>query len=237
MRNLLNRIFVVAFIVLGMLILPLALIFPEQAEFIMRYIAEVFKANLIWLDGLTPAAHLGVRVLLAGFGLAIFVVGLILLVLELISFRRGTARLRDGSGEIMLDGVSEHLAYHIDLLSDIVRVQPKVTGKGSSVQVELYVETGPDVHIPAKTVEIQQTAKQVIVERLGLQLNGDVRVVIRPAPLPKIAPRPASVTVESPAPAAVEVEHEWFEAKVQEEFAEEPAEKDTEDTEETPAES
>lgn len=136
MRNLVNRIAVVAFIALGMLILPLALIFPEQAEFIIRYVAEVFKANLVWLDGLSPAAHIGMRVLLAGFGLAIFVVGLILLVLEMISFRRGTAKLRDGSGEIMLDGVVEHLAYHIDLLSDVVRVQPKVTGKGASVQVE-----------------------------------------------------------------------------------------------------
>lgn len=233
MRNLVNRIAVVTFIVLGMLILPLTLIFPEQAELIIRYVADVFKANLVWLDGLSPAAHIGMRVLLAGFGLAIFVVGLVLLVLELISFRRGTAKLRDGSGEIMLDGVVEHLAYHIDLLSDVVRVQPKVTGKGSSVQVELYVETGPDVHIPAKTVEIQQKAKQVIVEQLGLQLNGDVRVVIRPAPLPKSAPHAeAVVEVEPPAPEPIEDEREWFAAKVQEEAAVETTEETTEETEE-----
>ncbi len=198
MRNLINRIVTIALILGGMFILPLTLIFPEQAEFVLRYIADVFQANLVWMEGLSPAGEIGVRVLLAGIGLAVFVVGLVLLVLETVSFRRGTAKLRDGSGEIMLDGVAEHLAYHIDLLPDVVRVHPKVVSKGKNVQVELYIETGPDVHIPTKTVEIQQKAKEVIEERLGLQLDGDVRVVIRPAPLPKISPKPVAETPAVP---------------------------------------
>jgi len=198
MRNLINRIVTIVVILGGMLILPLTLIFPEQAEFILRYIADVLKANLVWMDRLAPAAQIGVRVLLAGIGLAMFVVGLVLLVLEMVSFQRSTAKLRNGSGEIMLDGVAEHLAYHIDLLADVVRVQPKVISKGQNVQVELYIETGPDVHIPTKTIEIQQKAKEVIGERLGLQLDGDVRVVIRPAPLPKISPQPIAKTPAAP---------------------------------------
>lgn len=198
MKNLINQIVTVLLILSLTLLLPLTLIFPEQAEFVLRYIADVFKANLVWLEGLTPAAHIGMRVLLAGLGLAVFVVGVVLVVLEMISFRRGTAKLRDGSGEIMLDGVSEHLAYHIDMLADVVRVQPKVNSTGNKVQVELYVETGPDVHIPTKTVEIQQKAKEVLEERLGLQLGGDIRVIIRPATLPKVKP------TTTPQPAALE---------------------------------
>lgn len=186
--NLINRVVIILLILAAMLIIPLIFVFPEQAEFLLRYIADVIAANLTWLDGLSPAAQIGVRILLAGVGVVVLIIGLVFLALEVIRIQRRTVQLRNKSGKVVMDGVSEHLAYYIDLLADIVRVRPKIASKGKNVRVELYVETGPGVHIPSKTAEIQKTAQRVIEEQLGLELSGDVKVVIKPATIPKGTP-------------------------------------------------
>jgi hypothetical protein len=199
--NLFNRIVIILLILAAMLIIPLLLVFPEQAEFALRYAADVIQANLAWLNKLSPTAQIGVRMLLGGVGMVVFVIGLLFLALEVIRIRRKTVRLRDGSGELMMDGISGHLAYYIDLLPDVIRVRPKVTSKGKTIEVETYVETAPGVNIPAKTAEIKETAQHVIEDELGLQLKGEVKVRIKPV-YPKhdrqrkkvTAPQPPSVT-------------------------------------------
>jgi len=209
--NVFNRIIIILLILAAMLILPLVLILPEQAELALRYAADIIHANLVWLNTLTPAAYMGMRALLAGAGLVVFMIGLLFLALEVIRIRRKTVRLRDGSGELMMDGIAGHLAYYIDLLADVLRVKPKVVSKGKSVQVELYVETAPGVNIPAKSAEIRDTARQVVEEELGLQLKGEVKVVIKPVSYPqkrRKTRRPAAPrAIEKPLP----VEQETFE--------------------------
>jgi uncharacterized alkaline shock family protein YloU len=184
-----------------MLIVPLILVFPEQAESGLRYVADIIQANIVWLNEQPPATQIGVRLMLGGAGMLGFVIGLVFLALEIIRIRRKTVRLRDGSGELMMDGIAGHLSYYIDLLSDVLRVKPKVISKGKTVQVELYVETAPGVNIPAKTAEIKETARRVIEEELGLQIKGEVKVMIKPVyprhdtpkkRMPKPAARPAA---------------------------------------------
>lgn len=203
--NLFNRIAIVLLILAAMVLIPLPLVFPEQTEYALRYAADVIAANLAWLHTLPPTAYVGVRVILAGVGMMAFPIGLLFLALEVVRLPRKTVRLKDGGGELVVDGISEHLIYYVDRLADVLRVQPKVNSKGKSVQVELYVETAPGVNVPAKTAEIKEAARQVIEEQLGLQVRGETKVVIKPVPYPKrkgIRPAPLPEPVPAPMPEA-----------------------------------
>jgi uncharacterized alkaline shock family protein YloU len=143
------------------------------------------------------------RIILAVVGMIGFCIGLLLLALELIRIRKSTVKLRDGSGELVMNGVAGHLAYYVDLLPDVLRAKPQVKSTGKGVRTTLYVETAPGINVPEKSSEISQTARQVLEEQLGLQVKGDIRVVIKPValPRPRQGKRPPVVAVPKPTPA------------------------------------
>jgi hypothetical protein len=203
--NLFNRILIILVILAVMVVVPFALIFPEQAHRALEYMAGVVLANLDWLYNLTPGAQLGVRIGLAAVGMLVFCIGLLFLVLEVIRIRRSTVKLKDGSGELLMNGVAGHLAYHIDLLPEVLRVRPNVKSAGKSVRASLYVETAPGISVIEKSGEIRQTARQVLEEQLGLQVKGDIKVVIKPVPYPRTRPgrRPAPAAAAAAAPKPV----------------------------------
>lgn len=184
--NLFNRIVIIVLLVVFMVLCPLVLLLPEQAELALQYGANVIQWNLDWLNGLTPAAQVAIRLLMAVVGLIAFLIGLLFLVLEIIRLRRSTVKLKDEGGELMVDSVAGHLAYHIDTLADVLRVKPTVTSKGKAVRTTLYVETSPGISVPAKSAEIRQRARQIIEEQMGLQIDGEIRVIIKPVAYPKV---------------------------------------------------
>jgi hypothetical protein len=183
-----NKIVVILILLVIMLLVPLVLIFPEQAEFALRYAADVVQANLQWLQGLSPTAQIAVRLLLALASLIVFLVGLLLIVLEFLRTRSKTVQLKDKSGELMVDSISGHLIYHLDLLPDVLRVRPVVASSGKKLSATLYVETPPDVNVPQKSAEVKETARKLIEDQLGLQTRGEIKVVVRPIAYPKISP-------------------------------------------------
>ncbi len=183
-----NKVVVVLLLLVAMILVPLILIFPEQAESTLRYAADVIQANLEWLNGLSPMAQIGIRLLLAFVGVIVFLIGLLFLVLEVFRIRRKTVRLADKSGEVMVDSITGHLTYHLDLLPDVLRVRPQVVSRGKNVSVTIYVETPPEVNVPEKSAEVQETARRVIEDQLGLETRGDIKVIIRPIAYPKISP-------------------------------------------------
>lgn len=230
--NVFNRIVMILLILATMLLIPLLLIFPEQAEAALRYVADIIQANLVWMNSLSPTAEMGVRLLLGGAGLLVFVIGLVLLALEVIRIRRKTVRLKNGSGHLMMDGISGHIAYYVDLLADVLRVKPTVTSKGKSVEAQVYVETAPGVNIPAKTIEIKDTVRRVIEEELGLQLKGEVKVTVQPVyPKREVsnkrkqtpAPPPAATVVDVSPPAIETVWEDYSPPLEAPETADEPA--------------
>jgi hypothetical protein len=182
--NIFNRIIVILLILILMILIPLALIFPEQAQATLRLGADIVRANVDWLNAQPPQTELAVRAGLSVAGLFIFLIGLLLLVLEFVRFRRRTVRLRDGSGELTTGGIAEHLGYYIDLLPDVVRVQPAIRSKGKNVSATLLVETAPGINVPEKSSQIRETARYVLEEQLGLQVRDEIRVVIRPSSFP-----------------------------------------------------
>jgi hypothetical protein len=178
--NVFNRIVVILFILTLMIVIPLVLILPEQTEYVLRYGADMLQVNLEWLRSTPAATQMMIRLGLAVVAVFVFLIGLLFLILEFIRFQRKTAQLKDGSGELMMDGVGGHLSYYIDLLPDVLRVRPQVESKGRSVRIELYVETAPEVNVPAKTAEIRETTRRVVEEQLGLQINGEIKVLLKP---------------------------------------------------------
>jgi hypothetical protein len=182
--NVFNRIVVILLILILMILIPLALIFPEQAQATLRVGADVIQANVDWLNALPSQNGLAVRAGLSVAGLIIFLIGILLLILELVRFHRRTVRLRDGSGELTTNGIAEHLGYYIDMLPNVVRVQPSIKSKGRSVSATLYVETAPGIKVPEKSSQIREAAHYVLQDQLGLQVRDEIRVVIRPASFP-----------------------------------------------------
>jgi hypothetical protein len=182
--NVFNRIVVVLLILVLMIVIPLALIFPEQAQATLRAGADIIQLNVAWLNGLPAQNEMAVRAGLSVAGLIIFLIGILLLILEVVRFRRRTVRLRDGSGELTTNGIGEHLGYYIDMLPDVVRVQPAIRSKGKSVSATLYAETAPGINVPEKSNQIRETARYVLEEQLGLHVRDEIRVVIRPASFP-----------------------------------------------------
>ena len=203
--NVFNRIVIILLILAAMILIPMALILPEQAESVLRYGADVIRANLEWMESLAPSARMGMRLLLAAVGMVVFLLGLLFLALEIIRIRRKTVRLVDGSGELMMDSVSGHLAYYIDTMPDVLRVKPSVKSRGKSVRTSLYVETLPGVSVIEKSNEISATARQILEDELGLQVDGDIKVIIKPVPYPKghrrtTRPAPAKAEPKEVAP-------------------------------------
>jgi uncharacterized alkaline shock family protein YloU len=93
-------------------------------------------------------------------------------------------RVSGGQAELTTDSISSRLEYNIDQLAEVVRVKPRVSSGRKGVRIELEVETNPEIEVPAKSEEIQHLTKDIVENRMGLQLES-VRVLMRHAPYPK----------------------------------------------------
>jgi hypothetical protein len=94
-------------------------------------------------------------------------------------------KLEGGQSFISVDSIAQRLAYTIDQLPDVVRTTPRVTRYGrNGLDLEMLLETSPEIDVPMKTGEVLQVTKEVITERMGLKL-GKVQVKIKHAPYPK----------------------------------------------------
>jgi hypothetical protein len=220
--NTFNRIVIILLLLALMIVIPLALILPEQTEAVLRYAADLVQINLLWLSSLSETMQIAIRLALAAIALIVFVIGLLFLVLEIVRLRRRTVRLRDGSGELLMEGLGGHLVYHIDQLPSVLRVRPTVESKGKSVRVALYVETGPDVSVPEKSAEIQEVARRVIEEQLGLDIKGDIKVTIKPLSYPKVERSGRQTEIRQPAAMPVASREEQSAQARLEDFAPQP---------------
>jgi hypothetical protein len=86
-----------------------------------------------------------------------------------------------GEAAVTADSISRRLAWHIDQLADVNTVTPVVRTRGNSVDIDLNLQTAPDVDVPMKTDEVVAVARDVIERQMGLQLN-KVKVNIEHAP-------------------------------------------------------
>ena len=184
--NVFNRIVIVLLLLFSvplLLLLVGVVIFPVQA-------ADVLSALVSGLRNISTTTKL--LIILAS--LLLLIVDIVLLWFEL---RRPmtsrTVRIKQvtgGEAEMSTESIEGRLTYNIDQLPDVIRVTPTVSGRGKGVDVALDVETRPDIDVPAKTEEIMAVARQVVEDRMGLELTR-IRVNIRHASFPK---RPRETT-------------------------------------------
>jgi hypothetical protein len=179
--NVFNRIVVVLLLLIGLLVAALLAVFPIQSLEVARQGLGLAAESLRGLEGTRFWVFMLARILLV-LGAAL-VSGLLLWV-ELRPPRIKTVRVHNQAGdlaEVTADSVARRLTWHIDQLADVVGVVSQVYPHGRSVDVLLDLETAPDIDVPMKTQEVVACARDIIVERMGLQA-GKIQVRITHAP-------------------------------------------------------
>jgi hypothetical protein len=174
--NLFNRAVTVLLFLALMLVIPVVLILPETA---------IGSAQL-FLGSLTGGLSLFHRVVLVLVGIICFIICGLVLYLEFRRPRRQTVKLEKAGGgdvELAVDSIAQRLEYRVDQLSDVVKVTPKIKPHRKAIDVELNLETAPDIDVPTKTEEVCEVARDVVEGRMGLKLR-KIKVNIRHAPYP-----------------------------------------------------
>jgi hypothetical protein len=184
--NVFNRIVMIILLLLIVVIAAIVVIVPQQSfNLVSVTFAWLNQGTQDYMNSSDSLLFAGARVLIGG---AVVLVCLVLLWLELRRPRKKTIRaqkLAGGEAHIATDSVEQRLAYNIDQLPDVVRVSPRITSRTRGVDVDLLLETSPEIDIPMKTEEVMQVTQEVISERMGLRL-GKVQVKIKHAPYPKV---------------------------------------------------
>ena len=184
--NVLNRLVMVVLLLIIILLVAVIAIQPEESFQLgsvffdwARQSSADYKSPGNW-----PIFAAG-RVIVGG---ALVILCLVLLWLELRRPKKKTVRVQKvagGEAHVAVESIEQRLAYNIDQLPDVIRVTPRITARSRGLDVELLLETTPDIDVPMKTEEVLEVTREVIVERMGLKL-GKVQVKIKHAPYPKV---------------------------------------------------
>lgn len=182
--NIFNRLVVILLIILVIIATALIIIVPQET---FRLTSATFdwlrQGSADYISGPDRLLFAAGRVVVGG---ATVLICLILLWLEVRRPRKRTIRTQKvagGEAHITVASIEQRLAYNIDQLPDVVKVTPRISGTSRGVDIDLALETSPDIDVPMKTEEVLEVTREVIGERMGLKL-GKVQVKIKHAPYP-----------------------------------------------------
>jgi hypothetical protein len=182
--NVFNRIVVVLLLLVMLILTIVFMIVPEQTFTLLSALSEWARDTVkAYMDSQDWPLFTAARVIIGG---AILLIGIILLWLELRRPRKKIIRVQKMAGgetNITIDSIAQRVAYHIDQLPEVIKVSPRITGRARDVDIDLNLETSPDIDVPMKTEEVLQVTKDVVEGRMGLKL-GKVRINIKHAPYP-----------------------------------------------------
>ncbi|MBN1954646.1 MAG: hypothetical protein JW900_06300 [Anaerolineae bacterium] len=123
-------------------------------------------------------------------------VGILLLILELRRPRARTVRMGGVDGgevEVSLKTVGDHIAYAVDQLPGVLRTRSRVSSRKGGVMVELDVETAGDVNVPGRAAQVVDLVREVVEEKVGVNLAQPPKVHLQAQPTPPAArSRPGS---------------------------------------------
>jgi hypothetical protein len=184
--NVFNRLVVILLILVVLILTIVIVIAPEQSFDLGRALFEWAQRDTkSYIDSSDHLLFQGALVVVGG---VIVLVGLLLLWLELRRRRKKVIRVQKMAGgetNIAIDSISQRVAYNIDQLPEVIKVTPRVTGRSRGVDIDLQLETSPEIDVPMKTEEVLQVTKDVVEGRMGLKL-GKVRITIKHAPYPNV---------------------------------------------------
>ncbi len=179
--NTFNKLVVIVLLLVLLALSLMLALFPVQT---LQSVAAALQRAAAWLQTLQASSPWLYALLRVGLAVLGIVVVLPLLWQQIKRRRPRAVRVVTEGGSnasVTTDSVARRLAWHIDQLADVVAVDPFVWGGGKAVNVRLNVQTRPEIDVPMKTDEIVSVAKEVITERMGLQL-GKMEVHIDHAP-------------------------------------------------------
>ena len=85
--------------------------------------------------------------------------------------------VKGSSVELDTESIARRLTWHLDQLADVITVFPDVKSRGNAVDIQLEVETAPDIDVPMKTDEVVESTRDIVEEDMGLRLGKlDVRM-------------------------------------------------------------
>lgn len=194
--NTVNRVVLVVLLILAMAVCSLTLVLPIRT---METVARQAGALAGWLELVRPLVRLPVGVLLA---LIVDLVGILFIVLEVRRPPAKSIRVEQASGgEVTLSvaSIADQLQAEISQLSQVIKVEPKVSAKRKGVVVELDARIAAESGVPDIASRIVGVIQRVIEDKMGLKLARPPKVNIE-AVRGKAAPRPPS---EEHAPVSV----------------------------------
>ncbi len=174
--KLFNRVVTILLFLALMIAVPIFMILPAQ-------IAGLLQQYLKFVSSGLSLFHRAVLVML---GIISFIVCGLVLYLEFRRPARKMVKLESTTGgevELAVESIAQRLEYRIDQLPDVITVRPEIKPRRKSVDVELNLETAPDIDVPTKTEEVYQVAHEVVEGRMGLKLR-KIKVNIKHAPYP-----------------------------------------------------
>ncbi|MGA9349136.1 MAG: alkaline shock response membrane anchor protein AmaP [Anaerolineae bacterium] len=178
--NTFNRVVVILFLLATIIVMTVVLVVPRS----------VIEALQRWLQSLDSNLELVTQPLLLVVGvilaLLVDVICAVLLWLE-IRRRRPSAirvqRVSGGEARLTVDSIARRLEYDVGQLDGVISIKPNILGRRGGVEVELDLETSPEVDVPTKTEEVCQVVKGAVEDKMGLTLR-KVKVNIKHTPYP-----------------------------------------------------
>lgn len=179
--NLFNRVIAVLLWLLLLAVVGYTAIFPHRVIVLMLDLLLQMQEFL----RVQQAAN-GINFLIGQLSVGVLAVLIFgsLLWLELWPHRQRGVRVQTvegGSVELDTDSIARRLSWHLDQLSEVITVIPDVKARGNGVDIELDVETAPDIDVPMKTNEVVEVTQDLLEDDMGLRL-GRLDVRIRHAP-------------------------------------------------------
>jgi hypothetical protein len=176
--NVVNRAISIVVLIILIIIMPVLIFFAVARP--GRATAALSQAALALQSGITPR-HVVAMVAIAAL---VFLAAVLLLWMEV---RRATVRaiqvqqVTGGEARVTIESIVQRLEYNVGRLQDVTGVRPVVVGRGSGVDVQLNLQTTPEIDVPMKTEEVVQVAKEVVEKQMGVKLQ-KVSVEIKHAP-------------------------------------------------------
>jgi hypothetical protein len=119
--------------------------------------------------------------LVAGVAFVFLLISLLLLLLEVLpgEERIPLREIEGASASVTMSAVRQFIEAEVERVPSIERAKAEVSARGPLLNVRLTARTGPDDPVPVKTVEVANTVRTVVEDRLGLRL-GKVEVQVAP---------------------------------------------------------
>jgi hypothetical protein len=178
--NKFNRVVVILLLLATIIVMTVVLVVPRPViEALQRWLQNL-DSNL---GTITQPLLLIVGVILA---LLVDVICAVLLWLEVRRRRPGAIRVQrisGGEARLTVDSIARRLEYDVGQLDGIISIKPNILGRRGGVEVELDLETSPEVDVPTKTEEVCQVTKEAVEDKMGLTLR-KVKVNIKHTPYP-----------------------------------------------------